>query len=220
VNFSVPIGLRAARAQLRQRELIIARDRANLDQALHAASHLLATALRSLDQQYEQYLAFKEARAAARYNLEVQLQTFRNSLTNFIPVLQAITDWGNAITNEAAAVAQYNTLLAELEQQTGTILETHGVGFYEERYGAIGPLGRLAQPVCYPQSTPPTPNADRYPIGERPAENVFDLQDPVRFRVAPRPTEELPAAPEQPFLLPPPGRRPPELPPPRGPRDR
>src|SRR6185369_1012880 len=43
VNFSVPIGLRSARATLRQRELIIARDRANLDQGLHAASHLLAT---------------------------------------------------------------------------------------------------------------------------------------------------------------------------------
>jgi outer membrane protein TolC len=229
VNFSVPIGLRSARAVLRQRELIIARDRANLDQGLHAASHLLATSLRSLDQQYEQYLAFKEARAAARYNLDVQLQTFRASLTNFIPVLQAITDWGNAITNEAASVAQYNALLADLELQTGTILETHGVRFYEERYGSIGPLGRLAQSVCYPQSTPPLPNADRYPIGERPAENVFDLQDPVRFRVAPRPTEELPPPPEQPLLLPPPGRQPQDLPPPgrqpqdlppRGPRER
>jgi outer membrane protein TolC len=224
VNFSVPIGLRSARATLRQRELIIARDRANLDQGLHAASHVLATTLRSLDQQYEQYLAFKEAREAAYINLNVQMNTFRSSLINFIPVLQAITDFGNTLTNEAASIAQYNTLLAELEQQTGTIMETHGVRFYEERYGSIGPLGRLAQPRAYPESTPPTPNGDRYPIGERPAENVFDLQDPGRFRVAPRPTEELPPAPQQPLELQPgrqplelqPGRRPMELPPPQG----
>jgi outer membrane protein TolC len=217
VNFSVPLGLRAARAQLRQRELILARDRANLDQGLHAASHILATTLRSLDQAYEQYLAFKEAREAARENLNVQMKTFGASLINFIPVLQSITDWGNAITNEASSVAQYNTLLAELEQQTGTILETHGIRFYEERYGSIGPLGRLAQPVCYPQSTPPTPNGDRYPIGERPAENVFDLQNPTDFRVTPRRTEDLPPAPDQPFDLPPSMRRPFDLPPPRGP---
>jgi outer membrane protein TolC len=202
VNFSVPLGLRQARAQLRQRELILARDQANLDQGLHAASHQIATTMRSLDQAYEQYRAFQEAREAARINLNVQLAQFRNALVNFLPVLVAITDWGNAITSEASALSSYNTLLAELELQTGTILETHGVRFYEERFGSIGPLGRLAQPVCYPQSTPPTPNYDRYPASERPAENVFNLEDPSRFRLAPRPTEDLPQ-PQAPTLPPP-----------------
>jgi outer membrane protein TolC len=192
VNFSVPVGLRAARALLRQRELIIARDRANLDQGLFAASHLLATTLRSLDQAYEQYIAFEEARVAARDNLEVQLKSFQNSLVNYLQVLLAITDWGNAITSEANAVAQYNTLLADLEQQSGTILETHGVRFYEERYGSIGPLGRLANDVLYPQSTPPTPNADRYPLGDRPGENAFRLEDPTGFlRTQSGPAEEV-----------------------------
>src|SRR5439155_483295 len=69
VNFSVPIGLRAARAQLRQRELLIARDRANLYQGLHATSHLLATSIRNLDQAFAQAQAFEEARKAARENL-------------------------------------------------------------------------------------------------------------------------------------------------------
>lgn len=206
VNFSVPLGLRAARAQLRQRELLLARDRANLDQGLHFTSHLLATTLRNLDQAYEQYLAYHEAKLAARINLDQQLAQFRNARVNYLNVLVAITDWGNAITSEATAVAQYNTQLAELEQQTGTILETHGVTFYEERYGSIAPCGRLARPACYPESTPPTPNFDRYPIGERPAENVFDLEDPAQFRQQPRPTEQLPSpsppVPMQPGLPP------------------
>jgi outer membrane protein TolC len=216
VNFSVPVGLRQARAQLRQRELILARDRANLDQGLHAASHLLATTLRSLAQAYEQYLAFKEAREAALINLNRQLAEFSFSRVPYVNVLIAITDWGNAMTSEAASAAQYNALLAELELQTGTILETHGVRFNEERYGSIGPLGRLAPDVCYPESTPPTPNDQRYPLGQRPAENVFDLQDPTRFRVTPRRTEDLPLPAPQPFDLRPP-QPPQELPPPRGP---
>ena len=182
VNFSVPLGLRQGRAQLRQRELILARDQANLDQGLHAASHDLATTVRSLEQAYQQYLAFQEAREAAAENLQIQDGIFREefeSSFNYLNVLLAITDWGNAIRNEASAVTQYNTLLAELERQTGTILETHGIRFYEERYGSIGPLGRLHPAVCYPERNPPTPNADRYPPGNRPAEEFFNLKEPV-----------------------------------------
>ena len=113
---------------------------------------------------------------------------------NFLNVLLAITDLGNAIRDEAAALASYNTLLAELERQSGTILETHGIRFYEERYGSIGPLGRHAAPVCYPQSNPPGPNADRYPAGDRPAEQFFELAPatlPSR-----QPPEPLPPVPQ------------------------
>jgi len=189
VNFSVPVGLRTARAQLRARELILARDRANLDQGLHAASHSLATTLRSLDQAYDQYLAFKEAREIARQTITLRQQEFSVGRAIFVEVLVAISDWGNAVTSEARALTQYNTLLAELELQTGTILETHGIRFYEERYGSIGPLGRLFPPACFPQSTPPTPNADRYPPSDRPAEQAFNLEDIGRLQ----PREELPS---------------------------
>ena len=202
VNFSVPLGLRQAKAQLRQRELTLARDRANLAQGLHAASHDLATTLRSLELAFEQYQAYTSARDAALENLRIQEGIFGSGFResfNYLNVLLAITDWGNAVRNQAAAVAQYNTLLGEMERQTGTILETHGVRFYEERYGSIGPLGRLARPVCYPESTPPTLNYDRYPPGERPAEQVFDLRDPItrRSRGAP-PPEALPPVQPQP----------------------
>ena len=176
---------------LRQRELIIARDRANLDKGLHAASHMLATTLRSLDQAYEQYLAFKEAREAARENLNVQMKTFRASLINFIPVLQSITDWGNAITNEAASVAQYNTLLAELEQQTGTILETHGVRFYEERYGSIGPLHHLRAVSAIDAARRPTPTAIRSASGRRKTSSTCRIPTDFQDRAAAA-LEELP----------------------------
>jgi outer membrane protein TolC len=197
VNFSVPLGLRRERAQLRQRELILARDRANLNQGLHAASHNLATTLRSLELAYEQYLAFREAREAAAENLRIQ-QGIREAPVdtgfNFLNVLVAITDWGNAVRNEAFSLTQYNTLLAELELQTGTILESHGIWFYEERYGSIGPLGRWHPPVCYPERNGPLPNADTYPAGDRPAEEFFDLETPAVNPMNPRVDREaLPA---------------------------
>jgi hypothetical protein len=73
VNFSVPLGLRRERAALRRQELIIARDRANLQQGLHSASHILAENIRNLAQFYEQYDVFKETRAAASTNLDLQM---------------------------------------------------------------------------------------------------------------------------------------------------
>jgi outer membrane protein TolC len=180
VNFSVPLGLRQERAALRQQELIIARDRANLDQGLHSVIHDLAASTRNLTQFYEQYQALKEAREAARDNLNQQAAEFRAGRAIFLNVLQAITDWGNAVSAEAQTLAQYNSELANLERQTGTILETHGIYFHEESQAAIGPLGHLAEPRYYPSSLRPGPNTSRYPVTTQPAENFFDLEAPIK----------------------------------------
>ncbi len=197
VNFSVPLGLRQSRAALRSRELIIARDRANLQQGLHNASHSLATSVRSLDQLYEQYLAFRDLRQAALVNLNYQSAKYRAGSTALINALQALVDWGNAVSSEASALTQYNTQLATLERQTGTILETHGVVFYEEKSGWVGPLGHFVEDVCYPKDMRPSQNSDRYPISDKPAEDAFDLQPPTNLR------DRLPNVPYDDIKLPP-----------------
>jgi outer membrane protein TolC len=200
INFAVPLGLRQGRAAVRQQELVILRDRTNLDQGLHAVVHDLALTLRDLDSFYEQYLAFKETRAAALDNLKVQLEEFRVRRVIYLNVLQALTDWGNAVSSEARALISYNVALATLERKTGTILETHGLVFYEERFRAAGPLGLFGHGRWYPKALPPTGSPHRYPANPRqePAENYFDLRHPA----------ERPAVPEK---TPPPD----ELPPPR-----
>ena len=179
VNFSVPLGLRAGRASLRQSQLLIRRDRANLDQGLHQMQHLLALSLRNLEQFFAQYERYQAVRRAARTNLEVQLAQYNNGLVPFIIVLQAIVDWGNSVSAEAQSLAQYNTELARLELQTGTILQSHSIVFFEERFRSIGPLGRLAEEPCYPRSQPPSASVSRYEGGDRPSEENFDLEDPV-----------------------------------------
>ena len=214
VNFSVPLGLRQSRAGLRRTELLIARDRANLQQGLHATVHSLATSVRAIDQAYEQYQAFKDARVAARINLDQQLADYRAGRVIFLNVLQAITAWGDAVSAEAGSLTSYNTQLAELERQTGTILETHGVVFVEERFGSIGPLGRIFPDACYPSSLRPSDNESRYPIADEPAEQSFDLRSAPGFEeVTPRLLPELPYEDVIPRNFPRDG----SLPPPRGP---
>jgi outer membrane protein TolC len=190
VNFSVPLGLRQGRAQVRQQALMIARDRANVEQGLHAAIYDLASTVRDLESAYEQYVIYKETRAAATENLKVQTEQFRAGRTIYLNVLQALNDWGNAVSSEAQQLLSYNVGLATLERRTGTILETHGLVFYEERFRAAGPLGILGHGRLYPSAEPPVGSPQRYPAMDEPAENFFDLRNP-----APRdskPPEELP----------------------------
>jgi hypothetical protein len=194
VNFSVPLGMRQGRAQIRQQELIIARDRANLQQGLHNAVYAVALNVRNIDQFYEQYLAFRDTRIAARENLELQMGRYRAGVNPYINVLQAIVDWGNSVSSEAQALTQYNTELARLQRETGTILETHGIRFYEERYGSIGPLGRMCPDVSYPEAMRPTENEAIYPSANEPSEDFFNLENPLEQLRERRPVgeEELP----------------------------
>ena len=191
INFSVPIGQRASRAQLRQQELNISRDRAHLTQGLLTASHLLADNLRNLEQFFEQYQATLETRTAASENLKFQMARVSKGLLDYINTLQAIVSWGDAVSAEAQLLSLYNIEQANLELQTGTILETHGIFFYEERYGSIGPLGCLGDKKCYPRAKSPGENANLYRIGDEPAEEFFDLTDPLQKRKRPN-RETLP----------------------------
>jgi len=179
VNFSVPLGLRRGRASLRSQELVISRDRANLQQGLHSVTHQLALSLRTLEQAWAQYEIARQTRDAARLNLNLQIESYLAGRTQFINTLLAINDWGNAIGAEAQYLSLYNVHLANIERQTGTILETHGVRFYEERFCTLGPLGVMGRGREFPSSLPPGENTPRYPDGQRPAEETFNLENPV-----------------------------------------
>ncbi|MFZ5830059.1 MAG: TolC family protein, partial [Planctomycetota bacterium] len=194
VNFSVPLGLRRERAQLREVELLICRDRANLEQSIHATAHVLAGSFRNLAQFYAQYVAFRRVREAAQINVEQQLADYRSDrATLFLDVLQALTSWGNAVVSEYQSLVLYNTELARLENLTGTILESHGIRFIEERYHSLGPLGCFGPEPCYPRDVRPGPNADR---PDPPGSEGYQRPQPIEVPLEP---EELPPPPATPF---------------------
>jgi outer membrane protein TolC len=185
INFSVPLGLRAERAKVRQQSLLIIRDRTNVEQSVHAAVHELAATVRDLDSSFDQYLAFKQTRAAASENLKVQIEAFgkggigggaAGKAVTYLNVLQALNDWGGAVSSEAQQLLAYNIALATLERQTGTILETHGLVFNEERFRAAGPIP--CHDRLYPEALPPSGSPKLYPATDEPSENAFDLKKP------------------------------------------
>ena len=142
-------------------------------------------------------MAFKEAREAATVNLKTQFDLFRLGVpakagspgTIYLNVLQALNDWGNAVDSEAQQLLAYNTDLANVERQTGTILETHGLVFYKEHFRAAGPIP--CHDRSYPSALPPAGEPHRYPATDEPSENAFDLKNPVSGAATP-PVEELP----------------------------
>ncbi|QEG20814.1 TolC family protein [Mariniblastus fucicola] len=189
VNFAVPFGLRGDRAALRRRELILLQDRKNLEQGIHQMVHQLTINYRNLDQFYLQIEAFREAREAARISYNNQAAEVFEGRREVINVLTAITDWGNAISQEARSITQYNTELANVESQTGSILETHGIRFVEERYGSIAPtlVGVQRPSRAYPKALRIDGATDRYNESPTNSDSAFNLED----LDPPRPNSEL-----------------------------
>ncbi len=183
VVFTVPLSLRESRARVRNQELLIAKDRANIQQMLHQAEHQLATSLRTIEQNLQQYEAFREARQASAFNVRAQRANIQAQRDTLLSELLAITDWANAVSAEAQSLTSYNTELANLELQSGTILETHGIRFTEERFGSIGPHGWCMEETgSYPQSLKASDNVSRYKEESRASEEAFELKDFPRRR--------------------------------------
>ncbi len=181
LDVALPLGLRSSRAQLRQAELTLARDRANLRQQLHFLTHNVAQTLRNQEQLFRQYEAFRIVREAAKINLDRQFAVFRVGGTptdriNYLQVLLAVTDWGNAVSNEANSLTRYNVELANLQRQIGTIIEDHGITFYEDRYLSLGVLRKCKD---YPEAIWTGENQPVYPVGDEAADQSFDLQSNV-----------------------------------------
>lgn len=172
VNFDMPLGFREGRANVRGQELNYSRDLANLRQTQHAAIHDVAGALRSIVRSYAEFESYRETRIAAAENLDQQRTEYENGRTTFLDVLQAIVNWGDAVNAEVDSLARFNVELANLERQTGTILETHAVHFMQEKFCADGPLGHR-RPVEYPMNVRPTGNQTRYGAEAEPPERKY-----------------------------------------------
>ena len=107
------------------------KNRANRGKSLHQIENQLATVLRSGEQNLQQYEAFREARQASAFNVRAQRANIEAQRDTLLSELLAITDWANAVSAEAQSLTAYNAELANLELQSGTILETHGIRFVE-----------------------------------------------------------------------------------------
>ncbi len=165
-------------------------------------SHQVAQNIRNQQQFYRQYEMFRQVREAARINLDRQFAVFRiggvpTDRINYLQVLLAVTDWGNSVSSEANSLMRYNTELANLERQIGTIIEDHGIQFYEERYSSLSVLQKCGD---YAESVWPADNQPVYDAGDEPAEEFFDLKSSVPKAGTGRPGGDVPTQPRKPTL--------------------
>jgi outer membrane protein TolC len=136
-NFSVPLGRRAAHANQQAAELLLSRDRMVLRQQLHATAHRLSDLFRQLEAVRNQY---DQVEIRVR-ETEEWLKGSRSRYEDPPPggdgqdwLLAALNDYllsiraqADSKTERAQLLAQYNTLLASLEEAQGTILASYDI---------------------------------------------------------------------------------------------
>lgn len=138
-GFSVTLGRRGARANVRAADSLLTRESALLEQQCFTVYHDLANALRRLDfleqQLNEGQQSLKAARAwVAGARLRYQNPNPEGQGGNWL--LENLNDYLNAIrfqtdvaTNWARNLAEFNIELARIEEIKGTILEFYGIHF-------------------------------------------------------------------------------------------
>ncbi|MBC8117802.1 MAG: TolC family protein [Candidatus Saccharimonas sp.] len=137
LTFSVPLGNRAAKANLRAEELQLVRDRALLRQATQNVSFRLMDLIRETETSFAQYeLALRRVQ-----NTQEWLRAARIRFANPPPaggnqdwLLLALYDYQAALrqhidatTDAGLLLARYNTLLARVEEAQGILLENRGI---------------------------------------------------------------------------------------------
>ena len=134
----MPIGFRAPLANTRQAQYQLLRQRAFLQQIVHQTTHSLARFFLEVDANYKQFRTAQRLRAAAQQRLEAQRAFYEEGRITIDRLLDAVSQYANAIAQEAQYMTSYNTSIAALEEAKGTLLA------YDNIAVAEGPSPRKA----------------------------------------------------------------------------
>jgi hypothetical protein len=115
-NPTLPVEQREAS----QRELEKQQD--FLKQILHQTSHSLARFFLEIDASYKQFRTARTLREAAQKRLEAQRAFYEEGRGTIDRLLDAVTQYTNAIAQESLYKTTYNTSIAALEEAKGTLL--------------------------------------------------------------------------------------------------
>ena len=169
LTFSAPIGFRAPLAATRQAQYQLLRQRAFLQQIVHQTTHSLSRFFLEVDANYKQFRTAERLRAAAQLRLEAQRAFYEEGRITIDRLLDAVSQYANAIAQEAQYKTSYNTSIAALEEAKGTLLA------YDNIAVAEGPSPRKAyiqardQRAGHGQFRVPLDGSYRPAPGQRPA---------------------------------------------------
>ena len=126
-EFTLPVGLRAAKTQIRNLELRIAKAKATLDTQEHEISHELAAAFQELSRQYGQATTALARRQAAADRVAA-FDALRDTAQGDLDLLlRSEVSLAQAETQYWRAVYAYNQAIADVFHRQGTLLERDGV---------------------------------------------------------------------------------------------
>ncbi len=197
-EFSMPIGFRAAHAQVRNLELRLCKARAALGAQELEISHELANAFRQLDSAFQTAQTNFNRRRAAERRVQAYEAQYRAGKGNVDLLLRSQISLAQAETAYYQSVVGYNRAITEMKYRKGTLLEDDNVYLGES----------LSHPEAYVQALRHAwarsyaHDADH--LETKPEEFVTDQSDPVELgsatytgpasSAAPIPPEPVPAA--------------------------
>lgn len=207
-TFSVPIGLRAARSQMRNIELQLVKARATLSAQELDVSHEVAETIQRIDVAYMTARTYLDRKIASERRVQATTAEYEAGVRDATLdlVLRAQASNASAEILYYTSLVNYNKALTELHQRRGTLLENDGIHLIEGEWNSCAQQEAVrrawARSFAFPAnhlrtepeefaSPVPYPKTDLYPA----AVDVVPAAAPMEDSGMP-PTEAVPPTPE------------------------
>jgi outer membrane protein TolC len=130
-TFQMPLGMRSPLANTRHAQYILLQQRAYLQQFVHQTTHSLARFFLEVDANYKQFKTASRLRAAAAQRLEAQRAYYEEGRITIDRFLDAVSQYAQAVAQEAQFKTTYNISIVALEEAKGTLLAYNNIAVAE-----------------------------------------------------------------------------------------
>jgi outer membrane protein TolC len=127
LQFTMPLGYRLAMSTVRHHELLLARERAVVQDMELEASHQMADAVRDVDHNYALAQTYFNRRGAADREVEAVETLYQVGQITIDRVLDAQSRQADAESSYYRSLVDYNRAIMRLHYQKGSLLEFNGV---------------------------------------------------------------------------------------------
>ena len=178
VEFSMPIGFRAAHSQVRNLELKLAKARAALGAQEFEISHELANAFRQADTTFQTAQTYFNRRRAAERRVQANDAQYRAGKGSVDLLLRAQISLATAEKAYYQSLVGYNRAILDMKFRKGTLMEDNSVFLAE----SLSHPEAYAQAVRHAWARSHAFNADH--LETQPEEFASDESDPVELGTA------------------------------------
>jgi outer membrane protein TolC len=130
-QFQMPLGMRSPLANARNSQYVLLRQRAFLQQIVHQTTHSLARFFLEVDANYKQFKTASRLRAAAAQRLDAQRAYYEEGRITIDRFLDAVSQYAQAVAQEAQFKTTYNISIVALEEAKGTLLAYNNIAVAE-----------------------------------------------------------------------------------------